>query len=58
MKRRPPLTLLEAALILLVAFTWLYLYTGAIVRETRLERAFALDGKGVPVEVYHERGNR
>ena len=51
-RKKPPLTLLEAVLILLVAFTWLYLYTGAIVRETRPERAFVLDNTGAPVEVY------
>ncbi len=51
-RHRPPLTVLEALLILLVAVTWLYLFTGAVVKETRMERHFVLDNTGQVTEVY------
>ena len=59
MKRKPALTLLEAVLILAVVVVWLYLYTGAVVRETRLERVFVLDANGTPTEVWEQgKGHR
>ena len=54
-RKKPLLTVLEAVLILLVAFTWFYLFTGAVKKETRLEsRGYSLDSTGAPVEVWEQ----
>ena len=50
--KRPPLTILEAVLIVLVFIVWLSIITSSVVKETRLERAFVLDNTGTPVAVY------
>lgn len=50
--KRPPLTVLEALLILLVFIVWLSVFTSSVVKETRLERRYVLDNTGTPVAVY------
>ena len=50
--KRPPLTILEALLILLVFVVWLSLFTSSVVKETRLERRYVLGNTGTPVAVY------
>ena len=50
--KRPPLTVLEALLILLVAIVWLFVFASSVVKETRLERRYVLDNTGTPVAVY------
>jgi competence protein ComGC len=58
MRRKHPLTVLEAVLILLVVFVWMFLLIQSVTREERLTRGYMLDGKGVPVEVYYREGRR
>ena len=50
--KRPPLTVLEALLILLVVIVWLFVFASSVVKETRLERCYVLDNTGTPVAVY------
>ena len=49
---RHRITDFDALLILLVAVVWLYLLVHSLTRETRLERAYAVDNTGQVVEVY------